>query len=149
MKLPIDNIDVRFFIHATEDSEKVMQAVRCLTSPNYFEDVKFQKTTLKGHFGNPITILCTRIKEVEIVEDVIKRLTSLDKSDKEQIAKESKLFIEKNSLYLRFDKQSAFSGALQLKKVDPICVRIRFKASGKKSGTAEIVRISKEIGLIA
>jgi RNA binding exosome subunit len=149
LKLPIDNIDIRFFVHATEDPEKVMQAVRCLTPANHFEDVKFQKRELKGHFGNPITLVSTRIKEVKILEGVIKRLTSLNKSDKEKITREPRLFIEKNSLYLRFDKQFAFSGTLQLKKVDPIYVRIRFKASGKKIEPEEIVETSKEIGLIA
>lgn len=125
-----------------------MHAVSCLISPKHFEDVKFQETVLKGHYGNPITLFKTQIKDTEIIGNVIERLTSLAQSDKEKIEKESNVFINKNSLYLRFDKQTAFLGTLKIKRDDPIYVRIRFKASGKRSETTDIIGISKEIGLI-
>ncbi len=125
-----------------------MQAVSSLISPKYLGDVKFQETVLKGHYGNPITLYKTQIKDIEVIENVIESLTNLNQFDKEKIQKESNLFIDKNSLYLRFDKQTAFSGTLQIKKDDPIYVRIRFKTRGKRSETTDIIKISKEIGLI-
>jgi RNA binding exosome subunit len=148
VKLPISDVDIRIFAHATEDSAKVMQAVQCLIAPKYFDDIKFQKTELKGHYGNPITLFYTKIKDTMIIEYVIKKLTTLNSSDQDKIIRESKLFIEKSSLYLRFDKQTAFLGKLQLENVDPIYVRIRFKVTGKRSKPSDIVAISKKIGLL-
>lgn len=148
MKLPIASVNIRFSVHATEDPEKVKKAVDYLFSPDHVEDVIFKKKALKGHYGNPISLFEAQIRDPRVVEAVIEKLSSsLCRSDKEKIVRESILFIEKNSLYLRLDKQAAFRGELRLQRADPIYIRIQFKIHGRKSRTDDIVGICKDIGL--
>ena len=149
MKVPIAKINIRFSVHATENPEKVKKAVDYLFSPDYIEDVTFKKTVLKGHYGNLIGLFEAQIKDPRVVKSVVETLSSnLSQSDKEKIISESSLFIERSSLYLRFDKQDAFRGELKLHKADPIYIRIRFKIHSKKNTTtSNIIEICREIGL--
>lgn len=148
LKLPIANINIRFSVHATEDPEKVKEAANYLFSPDHIEDVIFKKKTLKGHYGNPISLFEAQIRDSRIIKAVVENLSSsLCQSDKERIARESILFIEKNSLYLRLDKQAAFRGELKLQRTDPIYIRIQFKIHSKKSRTDDVVEICRDIGL--
>ncbi|MCK5563543.1 hypothetical protein KAI30_05155, partial [Candidatus Bathyarchaeota archaeon] len=63
----ISYLDIRFSVHATENPDKVFEAVHHLFPPNHVDDVVFKKAKLKGHYGNPITLFETRIKKKEIV----------------------------------------------------------------------------------
>ena len=51
----------------------------------------------------------------------------LSESDKEILIKETRLYVQKGSLYIKLDKQAAVSDKLRLYKMDPIHIRIRFK----------------------
>jgi len=141
----ISYIDVRFFAHATENLDKVFEAVRRLLPPDYVDDIVFKKNNLKGHYGNPIVIFDTRIKEKEIIEGIVTVLSSgLGKLDKEMLLREIDLHVKKGSLYIRLDKQAAFQGEFKLCSADPIRVRIRFK----KSKLEDIIKTCKEIGVL-
>ena len=142
LKLPIAYVDIRFSVHATEDPEKAKKAVHNLFPANCIEEVTFKKDALKGYYGNPITLFETRIKDKEIIEAFIEKLsTCLSELDKETILRESNLFVEKNNLYLRLDKQAAFEDEFKLCKADPVHIRIHFKKKG-------VVDICREIGLM-
>jgi RNA binding exosome subunit len=52
--------------------------------------------------------------------------------------------VERGSLYLRFDKQSAYLGELKFSSTDSIHFRIQFK----KHSQDEIVDICRRIGLL-
>jgi len=148
LKLPIASVNIRFSVHATEDPEKVKKAVNYLFSPDHVEDVTFKKKALKGHYGNPISLFEAQIRDPRVVKAVIEKLSSsLCQSDKEKIAREPSLFIERSSLYLRLDKQAAFRGELRLQRADPIYIRIQFKIHRKKSRTDDVVEICRDIGL--
>lgn len=142
LKLPIAYIDVRFSVHATEDSERVKKAVYNLIPLNRIDEVIFKKHVVKGHYGNPIILFETQLKDVEMIKAFVEKLsTRLDKLDKETLFKESDLFIERSNLYVRLDKQAAFEDEFKLRKDDPIHVCIHFK---KKN----IVEICRELGLM-
>jgi RNA binding exosome subunit len=142
LKLPIAYIDVRFSVHATEDLEKVKKAVYNCFPANWVEEVTFKKDALKGHYGNPIILFETRIKDEEMIKAFIEKLAnSLNKLDKEVMLREADMFVEKNNLYFRLDKQAAFEGELTLHKADPIRIRIHF-------GKRNVIEICRELGLM-
>jgi RNA binding exosome subunit len=145
LKLPTAYIDIRFSSHATEDPEKVKKAVYNLFPADRIEEVTFKKGIIKGHYGNPIILFETRIKDKEMIKAFIEKLSAkLSHLDKEKMSRESNLFIEKSNLYLRLDKQASFEDELKLCSTDPIHIRIHFKRRHGKS----IVDTCRELGLM-
>ncbi len=144
-KSSIAYIDVSFFVHATEDLEKVTRAVQNAVSTDFAEKITFKKSKLKGDRGNPIIFFKTRIEMEEIAEPLLEYISSrLSALDKEKLLRELSLHLEKGSLYMRLDKQAAFKGDLRLYAGDPIHLRIRFR----KRREEEIVKICRELGLL-
>jgi len=143
--MPIAYVDVSFFAHATEDEAKAIEATRNLLPTTQLENIVFNRSNLRGHHGNPITLFETKIKEKDIVKAVAENLSSnLGALDKETLLREINLHVEKGSLYLRFDKQAAFQGTFKLGVADPIRVRLRFN----KNQLEDVVQICKEIGML-
>lgn len=143
---PVAYIDVEFFAHATEDVEKVMEAVKHVLPANRMEEINLKKNSLKGHHGNPIVFFETKIERKDLVKAVIDSIFSrLSMLDKEILRKEIEMHVEKGSLYLRLDKQAAFQGVVKLGVADPIRLRIRFR----KGKIEEIIRICEELGIFA
>jgi len=143
-QIPIAFVEISFFVHATEDENKVTEAVRHLLPTAKTENIVFKRTSLRGHHGNPIAFFEAKTKEKEIVRAVVENLSlGLSPLDKESMFREVELHVEKGNLYLRFDKQAAFQGQFKLGVSDPIRVRLRFK----KSKLEDIVVICKEIGM--
>jgi len=143
--MPIAYIDIRFFVHATEDSDRVVEAVQRVLPSDYIDDVVFKRDNLRGHYGNPITLFETRIKKRETIRAFVEHLSSrLDELDKETLRREINLHVEKGSLYVRLDKQAALQGALKLCTADPIRVRIRFR----KTKMEDIIKLCVELGLL-
>jgi RNA binding exosome subunit len=145
-KIPIGYIDIRVFAHATEDIDKVLKAVWNVLPSEAFDVVVFERSSLTGHHGNPIVVLEARIKDKSLCEAVFRKLaSSLSALDKEQLGREVLRFVEKGSLFLRFDKQLAFLGEVKLSWADPIHFRIQFK----KHNREEVVDICREYGLLS
>jgi len=143
--MPITCVDISLFAHATEDENKVIEAVRKLLPASQVENIVFKKSSLRGHHGNPITLFEAKIKEKEIVKTVVENLSSgLSSLDKETLLREVELHVEKGNLYLRLDKQAAFQGQFELGIADPIRFRLRFK----KSRLEDVVQIGREIGML-
>lgn len=141
----IASIDISFFAHATEDEKRVLEVVKRLLPTAHVEKIVFSKSSARGHHGNPIILFESKIKEKEIVRDVVENLSSnLDGLDKETLLSEINLHVEKANLYLRFDKQAAFQGEFKLGVADPIRFRLHFK----KSKLEDIVQICREIGIL-
>ena len=145
-KPPIGYITVRAFAHATEDSEKVLVAVRNTLPMELGESVVFKKTGLSGHHGNSITLFEAKLADKKALPSALDRIGSgLSALDKETLSREMRLHLEKSNLYLRFDKQHAFLGELRFSSNDPIHFKIHFK----NKTAEEIVRICGEKGLLS
>ena len=145
-KIPVAYIDIKFFAHATEDLEKVREAVKHILPTNRVEEIEFRKNSLRGHHGNPIVFFQTKIERKELVKAVIENISrSLSELDKEVLRREIAMHVEKGSLYLRLDKQAAFQGVVKLGTTDPIHLRIRFR----KGKIEEISKICEELGILA
>jgi len=144
-KPPIPYVDIRVFAHATEDTDKVEKAVRNLLPTKLEETLVFETTSLTGHYGNPITLLSTKLTDKKMLLAALEKFgSSLSSLDKEELSRHLKLHLEKGNLYLRFDKQSAFLGTVKFTQNDPIHFKIHFK---NKSAT-EITDICKSAGLL-
>lgn len=142
---PIGYIEVRVFAHATEDSEKVLAAVRNLLPLELSGSVVFRKTRLTGHHGNPIVLFEAKFTDKQLLPAILRKIgAGLTSLNKEQLDSNIKLHLEKRNLYLRFDKQSAFQGEVRFSQNDPI----RFKIHFKNKSFDEIVAFCKSAGLL-
>jgi RNA binding exosome subunit len=143
-KIPIGYIDIRVFAHATEELEKILNAVRNILPEELVDTITFKKTSLTGHHGNPITLLEARVKEKNAVQAVFKKLaSSLSPLDKELLRNEIRQHLDGGNLYIRLDKQSAYLNEVKLCTTDPIHFRIHFQ----KHKPEEIIEICRKFGL--
>jgi len=144
-KVPIAYIDVRVFVHATEDMDKVAKAVYNTLPTELADEIVFKKTNLKGYYRNPIVLLETRIKKRDATKAVFGKLASgLSSLDKELLNNEIRQRLNKGNLFIRLDKQSACLNELELRSEDPIHFRIHFR----KSCFEEIMEICRKFGML-
>jgi len=144
-QLPIAYVDVRFCAHATEDLDKVIEAVQNVLPSDHIEDITFQRSNLEGHYGNPITFFDTRIKNKKAVKALVENISAnLSSLEKEELGRTINRCVEKGSLFIRLDKQAAFRGKTRFATSDPIRIRIRFR----KNKTEDVIQICREIGMI-
>jgi len=144
-QLPVAYVDVRFCAHATEDLDKVMEAVQNVLPSDHIEDVTFKRIKVEGHYGNPITLFDTRIKDKKTVRALVENLSAnLSSLDKEELDRTINRCVEKGSLFIRLDKQAALRGKTKFATSDPIRIRIRFR----KNKTEDVIQICREIGMI-
>lgn len=144
-RIPVAYVNVRFFVHATEDLEKVVKAAKKIFPPNDVDDIVFEKKNLRGHYGNPIILFKTKVKGRKTIKLFIENLSSnMSRSDKEILFKEVDLHVGRGNLYIRLNKQSALQGELILCKADPVHVRIRFR----NNKLEDIIKICQEFGLL-
>ena len=144
-KSPIGYIDIRVFAHATENPERVQSAVRNLLPIELAETLVFEKTSLTGHHGNPITLFTAKLTDKKLLPAALTKFgANINALDKEVLNEDIKLHLEKGNLYLRFDKQSAFLGTLKFTQNDPIHLKIHFK----DKTADEIMDICRQVGLL-
>lgn len=144
-KPPIAYIDIRVFAHATEDPTKVQKAVQNLLPEELAQTIVFEKTECTGHHGNPIILFTAKLEDKKLLPKAMEKVgAELGILDKEELQQNLKLHVEKGNLYLRFDKQSAFLGALKFSQTDPIHLKIHFK----NKTAQQIEEFSKQIGLL-
>ena len=144
-QLPIAYVDVRFCAHATEDPDKVMKAVYNILPAEQTEEVTFNKSSMEGHYGNPITFFETRIKNKEAIRALVENISAnLGSLDKTELNRTIDRCVEKGNLYLRLDKQAALQGKIKLVTSDPIRIRIRFR----KNKLEDVTEICREIGML-
>jgi len=144
-KPPIAYIDIRVFAHATEDPAKVQTAVRNLLPEELAQTLVFEKTDCTGHHGNSIILFTVKLTNKKLLPAAVEKIgRELSALDKEELDCDIKLHLEKSNLYLRFDKQSAFLGALRFAKHDPIHLKIHFK----NKTAQEITDFIKQTGLL-
>ena len=128
--------EISVFAHATEDEEKVKQAVKRIAPYEH----AFESQLLSGHYEDPITIITsktTKKKEAtDLLANIIRKLSSLDK---QTLFDELPNHVDpQGNLYLRFDKQRAFHGRISLQENDPIRVKIKFLLPHKADPIAVI-----------
>ncbi|MCX9013221.1 MAG: exosome subunit [Candidatus Methanoperedens sp.] len=123
--MEIHHITIRAIAQATESEDRVKTALSLFLPDNDIEIISSE-----GHFGNPITIFQSSItgRKCRRFIDFLK--TSLHGKDmgllKNQITERVD---EQCALHIRFDKQAAYEGIVQLATTpDTIAARIKIKA---------------------
>ncbi len=104
--IKIDCISIQALCHATEDCERVLEALHRLYST-------FEKRKAEGYFKNPIYVFearITRRKEITHVLQVLKEQCSTQLSSDIE-----RRMDEKGNLYIRVDKQELYQGSIVTK----------------------------------
>ncbi|MFB6179604.1 MAG: RNA-binding protein [Halorientalis sp.] len=107
--VPFHYIDLRTFCYGTEDEKRVEAALRTFLP----EEFEIDRATSEGHHGDRIVVLSTRVERADEMRHVLDRLSDLDTA--EQLAAELDERVDENcSLFLRLDKQAAFTEQVRL-----------------------------------
>ncbi len=122
----IERVEVTATSHATEDLEKVGEAIANVLGLEDLEDIEV--TEVKGHHGNPILYLKLVLRGKKAKEAAKNILKKMDDFDFELLKRDLEQRAEGSKLYLRFDKQRAYLGELSMSSgSDVVRVVIVFK----------------------
>jgi RNA binding exosome subunit len=122
LKGPIQSVEVSYFLHATEDSEKVDAAVVDFLGMACSPETE----KMEGHFGNAIVDVRFRLTGEEASRALENMVAKLPRELKNELAGGIAGAIDEHSaLYLRFDKQKLVLGAVAAGGSDPVRVRVK------------------------
>ncbi|MGQ9542865.1 MAG: RNA-binding domain-containing protein [Candidatus Bathyarchaeia archaeon] len=144
----IISLELSAIVHATENVEKVKEAILNILPPNLHDSITFKRTYLKGHYGNPIIVFSTRIMKEKLVKGAVEYLFKVMEPT---IKQELNIFFAKyldedGNFYIRLDKQEAFMKRIKLASGDPIRVKIGIRMWRP---TLDVARSTlRELGLI-
>jgi len=125
MKSSIQSLDVSLLLHATEDSERVIVAVRRLIDV----DGPLEIEEMEGHFGNRIKKVGVHLHGDQATKAFALLTTRMPGELRKELAKDiDKLVDEHSSLFLRFDKQKLVKGEIAVGYEDAIRLKIKPRA---------------------
>ncbi len=145
-KLQAHHIRVSTFAHATEDPEKVLEAMGTFFPEDIpSEDIEFEILETEGYFGNPIKVINAEVKRGRSVKKMLENLKNLlSEEDKEYLLENLEEKVdETGTFFIRFNKQKAYLGEVAVGEgEDVIQVKIKVKAFPMKKET--VVKTIKE-----
>jgi len=107
--VPIHYVDLRTFAYATEDEQRVEEAVRYVLP----EDHEIEREESTGYHGDRIVVLSTRLERADEVRHVFDRIA--ETVDLAGLRDElDDRVTEHTELFFRLDKQAAFNGRAEL-----------------------------------
>lgn len=137
----IEWIRVSAVVHATEDREKVGEAIATLF-PFEFEIAVSRAT---GHYGNPIEYLEVELKNRREIELFWKNLMKLLGEQRDFLLNSLEDRIDReNTLHIRIDKQKAYLGEVELKDGDDT-IAIKVKAVTYPARREKIVEFLRDL----
>ncbi len=130
--MDIDSLSFRAFSHATENEDRVKQAVKNASGS---EELTCNKSC--GYHGNPIVVIETKVTHAKDIKHV---LSLLSEEDIKQLIDTIELRVDDESFfYMRLDKQEAYLGNLILSNgEDVISVRGKIKSYPQNRGNAVV-----------
>jgi len=130
------SLAIEIILHATEDLTKIEKSLNDTFDTNFGQ---FEKEEIDGHFGNPITILKTKIAKND-TKKIISILISKISSDDLEILEKKLDEMDKNyGLQIRINKQDLIRGKILFGKNDSIKLTINTPVY-KKSDIGKIYR---------
>ncbi|MDY7081959.1 MAG: RNA-binding protein [Halobacteria archaeon] len=108
-------VDLRCFCYATEDEERVRQALELFLPPDVDErdDIEVEESTTEGHYGDSILVFSVRLENADDVRYVMNKI--LESADIDEIEEELDERVDDDcTFHLRIDKQAAYNGEVRL-----------------------------------
>ncbi|WP_297498446.1 RNA-binding protein [Thermococcus sp.] len=131
-KLQAHHVRLTTFIQATEDEDKVLEAIATFIPDEIDDDdVHFDVEETTGFFGNPIRVVNVEIQRNRSVRVFLRYFRELlsDEDRKYLLEHLDEKVDEEGILYIRFNKQKAYLGEAEVDEgPDVIQVRIKVKA---------------------
>jgi len=141
-------IDITTVVHATEDKSRVVKALQNIIPEDLRSNIKVRESTLKGYYGNPITRLNVTFDREDADKVLNWIFNLLSDVDKLTLIDSFRLRFESGKLYLRFDKQKAYLGKLQLSEGDDVLRVIVYFSGRDASKASKVLEYLKTRGLI-
>ncbi|ACB40313.1 RNA-binding domain-containing protein [Pyrobaculum neutrophilum] len=107
---PISLFYARVYVHATEDPDKVLAALKNVAEGPYVA------RSAKGHHGNPIQIVELKLHDCEALEAVKSLVARLDDVEFTLLLSG----VEERRVYVKLDKQQAYRGVLRISHGDDV-----------------------------
>lgn len=125
-KKAIHSLTAKVFVYGTEDESRVCKAIRLIVP----ESMQIDREPLTGHFGNSIVVLSARTKKTAAIHEVFDGIRKrLSNGDLEELREHTLQHLSETcTLVVKFDKQAAAAGVLQLGTKDPIVLRAKIAA---------------------
>ncbi|MHA1615784.1 MAG: RNA-binding domain-containing protein [Candidatus Njordarchaeales archaeon] len=137
------SVRIAVHVHATEDEEKVIKAIRNVLPPNL--KIKLSREVISGHYGNPIIRLEAFIRNKKEAEAIFRWIMSKIEGFLYPNWISERFDSSTKTLYIRLDKQVAYLGNIKLGWGDDI-IHISFKFPGYFSFSPE--ELEKEIEML-
>ena len=132
VKIRAHHVRITTFIQATEDEDKVLEAIATFIPDEIDDDdVLFDVDETTGFFGNPIKVVNVEIKRSRAVRAFLDHFRELlSEEDRRYLLEHlDEKVDEEGTLYVRFNKQKAYLGEPEIDEGgDTIQVRIKVKA---------------------
>ncbi len=130
-KLRAHHVRLTTFIQATEDEDKVLEAIATFIPDEIDEDdVLFDIDETRGFFGNPIKVINVEIKRSRAVRQFLEHFKELlsEKDRRYLLENLDEKTDEEGTFYVRFNKQKAYLDEVEIDEgADVVQVRIKVK----------------------
>jgi len=130
------SVELRTVCHATEDPDRVERAMRTL-SP----DGRLETETLEGHHGNPFRMMAVRLEDADAIRAFWRRVKDAGAMPP-LLATLDERVDDDAVLHLRFDKQKAHGGTLELARHDDV-IAVRAKVAAHPAKRSNAVRVAR------
>ena len=140
----VQSVEISAIAHATDNLEKVQAALTTILPESLNGRQLFTRRYLEGHYRNSITTFEARLTQPADVEAFTSNFfRHLSKSEKFRIERDLALHSDaEGNLYVRIDKQRAFTGIVEVGEEDPI--RIRFKFNRLSGEVTQLMKAALE-----
>ena len=135
MAAMLKRAEVEFYVHATEDIERIKRGI--------FENLKIRgevaMSTLRGHYGNPIIDIRMYLKGDEASKLFLLIMNKLEDEDKATLLWNLNSYIDdRGRFFLRLDKQDLMRGVIRIGKKDAI--KLKFEMGGDRGRVLEYIK---------
>ena len=137
MKGRVQSIEVSYFVHSTEDKERIDISVKNILGLGG----DGMEEELEGHHGNRIIRVSCRITG-ETVQAVLERLVTglAAESRKDVVSNVRAMMDEHFTLYLRLNKQSIVEGRLETGGRESVRIRVKPRLFLLREGAEQFYR---------
>ena len=135
---PKVSLIIEIILHATEDVNKIENALQNIFDINT-EDL--EKEEMTGHFGNPITILKTKLSKNNAKKLISTLISKISNDDIDILEQKIDEMNTNSGLEIRISKQDLIRGKITFRKKDSVKLTITTPVYKKN----EIGKIYREI----